>query len=91
MFVINKIKLDGIPEMLFLATPDYESIWSRTIINHSDAVIIASSLFNKIYRVFRKTFLPSSQKIAAYSALQWDAIKLTFIFSMYNNFLRQFF
>jgi starch synthase len=41
--MINKIKLDGIPEEMFLiiTNPDYESIMKSTI-NHSDAVIVAS-------------------------------------------------
>jgi starch synthase len=58
--MINKIKLDGVPldAISDLESPDYESIIKATI-KHSDAVIIASdslSKFNKIYRIFRKTF-----------------------------------
>jgi starch synthase len=43
MEMINKIKLDGIPEedVPFITNPDYESIMKSTI-NHSDAVIVAS-------------------------------------------------
>jgi hypothetical protein len=52
--------------MLFLIeSPDYESIIKATI-KHSDAVImpqIVSLKFNKIYRIFRKTFYLSSPKM----------------------------
>jgi starch synthase len=57
--MINKIKLDGVPldAISDLESPDYESIIKATI-KHSDAVIASDSLskFNKIYRIFRKTF-----------------------------------
>jgi starch synthase len=52
-------KMDGVPlDAISDLEPDYESIIKATI-KHSDAVIIASdslSKFNKIYRIFRKTF-----------------------------------
>jgi starch synthase len=65
--MINKIKLDGVPldAISDLESPDYESIIKATI-KHSDAVIIASdslSKFNKIYRIFRKTFYLSCPKM----------------------------
>ena len=74
--MINKIKLDGIPEEVvpFIATPDYESIMKSTI-NHSDAVIIASeglsSSLTKFIESSGKPFLPFVPKDAfaeAYSA-----------------------
>jgi hypothetical protein len=46
-----------------IRTPDYESIIKATI-KHSDAVIVPQILslkFNKIYRIFRKTFFSSAQ------------------------------
>jgi starch synthase len=65
--MINKIKLDGVPldAISDLESPDYESIIKATI-KHSDAVIIASdslSKFNKIYRIFRKTFFTFRPKM----------------------------
>jgi starch synthase len=46
--MINKIKLDGIPEDVpFITNPDYESIMKSTI-NHSDAVIVASEAFLQV-------------------------------------------
>ncbi|MDG2430882.1 glycogen/starch synthase [Flavobacterium sp.] len=61
--MINKIKLDGIPEEVvpYIATPDYDSIMKSTI-NHSDAVIIASeglsASLTKFIESSGKPFLP---------------------------------
>ena len=61
--MINKIKLDGIPEVdvPFITNPDYESIMKSTI-NHSDAVIIGSeglsSSLTKFIESSGKPFLP---------------------------------
>jgi starch synthase len=62
--MINKIKLDGVPldAISDLESPDYESIIKATI-KHSDAVISPQiSKFNKIYRIFRKTFTFRAQR-----------------------------
>jgi starch synthase len=66
--MINKVKFDGVPDEAIadLEIPSYENIIKATI-KHSDAVIIAQkpvSKFNKIYRIFRKTFLPFAPKDA---------------------------
>jgi starch synthase len=64
--MINKIKLDGVPldAISDLESPDYESIIKATI-KHSDALSpqIVSLKFNKIYRIFRKTFFFSCPKM----------------------------
>jgi hypothetical protein len=63
--MINKIKLDGVPldAISDLESPDYESIIKATI-KHSDVIIASDSLskFNKIYRIFRKTFTFRAQR-----------------------------
>jgi hypothetical protein len=79
--------------MLFLILePDYESIIKATI-KHSDAVIIASdslSKFNKIYRIFRKTFFtfrPKDEFAEAYTNFikkRFYQIKIL-LANMYNN------
>jgi starch synthase len=58
--MINKVKFDGVPDEAIadLEIPSYENIIKATI-KHSDAVIVPQktcSKFNKIYRIFRKTF-----------------------------------
>jgi starch synthase len=57
--MINKVKFDGVPDEAIadLEIPSYENIIKATI-KHSDAVIVVKpvSKFNKIYRIFRKTF-----------------------------------
>jgi hypothetical protein len=57
--------LDGVPldAISDLESPDYESIIKATI-KHSDAVNASDSLskFNKIYRIFRKTFTFRAQR-----------------------------
>jgi starch synthase len=82
--MINK-KIDGVPldAIADLENPDYESI-IKTTIKHSDAVIIASEVclkFNKIYRIFRKTFYLSSLKMN--SEAYTNFIKTRFSFFYY--------
>jgi starch synthase len=90
--MINKIKLDGVPlDAISDLESDYESIIKATI-KHSDAVIIASdslSKFNKIYRIFRKTFylVPKDEFAEAYTNFikkRFYQIKIL-LANMYNN------
>jgi starch synthase len=77
-----------------LESPDYESIIKATI-KHSDAVIHIESLskFNKIYRIFRKTFFFLKDEFAeAYQFYQERFYQIKILLAnMYNNsFLRKF-
>ncbi len=65
--MINKVMFDGIPKeaVLDLESPDYENIM-KAVINHSDAVIIASekvsSSLTKFIESSGKPFLPFTPK-----------------------------
>jgi starch synthase len=62
-WLINQIGRSSFRCYFDLESPDYESIIKATI-KHSDVIIASDSLskFNKIYRIFRKTFTFRAQR-----------------------------